>query len=97
MWADLLRRETISVADAVLGTTLNVPTLEGSASVEVPPGTQPDAVLRLKKKGLPAFGEKTRGDLYLRIRVRIPRHLTRQERELYEKLRVLGVNKGETG
>lgn len=93
MGADLLRLETIPLTDAVLGATLNVPTLDGSASVTVPPGTQPDAVLRLKEKGLPAFGQGPRGDLYLRIGVRVPEHLTRQERELYEKLRALGGNR----
>ena len=51
--ADLLRQEIISLTDAVLGTTLDVPTLEGSASVSIPPGTQPGAELRLKGKGLP--------------------------------------------
>lgn len=90
---DLLRLETVSVPDAVLGTTLNVPTLEGSASVSVPPGTQPDAVLRLKEKGLPAFGAGRRGDLYLRIGVRIPEQLTRRQRELYETLRDLGSDR----
>jgi molecular chaperone DnaJ len=74
---------------------VNVPTLEGSASVAVPPGTQPDAVLRLKGKGLPAFGEGQRGDLHLRIGVRIPDRLTHQEHELYEKLRALGAGKVE--
>ena len=95
--ADLLRVETIPVTDAVLGATLNVPTLDGSAGVIVPPGTQPDAVLRLKEKGLPAFGAGPRGDLYLRVGVRIPEHLTRQERELYAKLRALGANQEERG
>ena len=95
MGPDLLRLQTIPLTDAVLGATLNVPTLDGSASVTVPPGTQPDAVLRLKEKGLPAFGEGPRGDLYLRIGVRVPEHLTRQEHELYEKLRALVAAKVE--
>lgn len=93
--ADLMRLETISLTDAVLGTTVNAPTLEGSASVAVPPGMQPDAVLRLKGKGLPAFGEGQRGDLYLRIGVRIPECLTHQEHELYEKLRAVVAAKVE--
>lgn len=93
MGADLLREETISIADAVLGTTLDVPTLEGSARVTVPAGTQPDETLRLKAKGLPTFGGGSRGDLYLRLAVRVPRRLTRQERALYEKLRELGGSK----
>ncbi|MDD5331134.1 MAG: J domain-containing protein [Sulfuricella sp.] len=92
--ADLLRVESISLTDAVLGTTLEVPTLDGSASVTVPPGTQPDAVLRLRGKGLPLFGEKGRGDLYLRIGVHVPEHLSREERELYEQLRAIARNAG---
>lgn len=88
--ADLLRLESIALTDAVLGAKLEVPTLDGSASVSVPPGTQPDAVLRLKGKGLPVFGGGHRGDLYLRIGVRVPERLTREERELYERLRALG-------
>jgi len=92
--ADLLRQETIALTDAVLGATLEVPTLQGSASVTVPPGTQPDAVLRLKKKGLPAFGGGHHGDLYLRIGIQVPEHLSREERELYERLREIGGKKG---
>lgn len=87
---DLLRQETIPLTDAVLGATLDVPTLDGSVSVTVPAGTQPDAVLRVKGKGLPAFGGAHHGDLYLRIGVRVPERLSRQEREVYEQLRALG-------
>lgn len=87
--ADLLRLETIAVTDAVLGTTLNVPTLDGSARVVVPPGTQPDAVLRLNGKGLPRFGQDVHGDLFLRLAVQIPEHLTPKEQELYKNLREL--------
>lgn len=88
--ADLWRTETIEVADAVLGTTLEVPTLEGSATVTVPAGTQPESVLRLRAKGLPAFGGRRRGDLYLRLRVRVPDRLDPEERKLYDRLRALG-------
>jgi len=91
--ADLWRSATIPVADAVLGTELEVPTLDGTASVTVPPGTQPDALLRLKGKGLPEFGAKRHGDLYLRMRVHVPEKLSREERELYEKLRGLSGKK----
>jgi molecular chaperone DnaJ len=51
--AELWRSETIELADAVLGTELAVPTLEGHVTVKVPPGTQPGEVLRLRHKGLP--------------------------------------------
>jgi molecular chaperone DnaJ len=87
--ADLLRQETIGLTDAVLGTTLEVPTLDGSAKVTIPPSTQPGAVLRLKGKGLPEFGGGRHGELYLRIEVRIPEKLSREERELYGQLRAI--------
>lgn len=87
--ADLLRRESILLTDAVLGTTLQVPTLDGSASVTIPPGTQPGAVLRIKGKGLPEFGTGHRGELYLRIEVRVPEQLSHEERKLYEQLRTI--------
>ncbi len=88
--ADLWREETISIPDAVLGTSLTVPTLESEASVTVPPGTQPDSVLRLHGKGLPHFRGRGRGDLYLRVKVHVPERLSSRERELYDKLRSLG-------
>ena len=85
--ADLWREERIDVADAVLGTELRVPTLDGPVALKVPPGTQPDAQLRLRGKGLPRFGERGRGDLYVRLALRLPERLTREERELWERLR----------
>lgn len=85
--AHLWRTETIDVADAVLGTRISVPTLDGSVSTVIPPGTQPETVLRLRGKGLPYFGAPGRGDLNVRIRVKIPERLSRAERELYERLR----------
>jgi molecular chaperone DnaJ len=88
--ADLLRQETIGLTDAVLGQTLQVPTLDGSVSVTIPPGTQPGSVLRLKGKGLPEFGSKHFGEMYLRIEVHVPEKLSGEERELYERLRAIG-------
>jgi molecular chaperone DnaJ len=87
--ADLWREEAISIPEAVLGTTLVVPTLESDATVTVPPGTQPNAVLRLPGKGLPVFQGRGRGDLCLRLKVHVPEHPSREESELYEKLRAL--------
>jgi molecular chaperone DnaJ len=87
--SNLVRQETINLFDAVLGTTLKVPTLDGSATVTVPPGTQPGAILRLKDKGLPEFGNGGHGVMYLHIDVKVPEKLTREERELYERLREL--------
>lgn len=88
--ADLWREEILPLADAVLGTKLEVPILEGGkAEVEVPAGTQPDTVLRLRNKGLPRFGGDGKGDLYLQVKLRVPEKLSHEERELYERLRAL--------
>lgn len=92
--ADLWRAEEISVADAVLGTKLKVPTLNHPAEVTIPPGTQPDAVLRIRSKGLPIFGSKQYGNLYLRILVHIPEKLSAEEHDLYQKLRELADKHG---
>jgi molecular chaperone DnaJ len=81
--------EAVSVVDAVLGTEVEAPTLEGPTKVSIPPGTQPDTVLCLRGKGLPGFGNDRRGDFYLRVRVQVPEQLSSAERDLYERLRAL--------
>jgi molecular chaperone DnaJ len=85
---DLYRIETVDVVDAVLGTNIRVPTLDGQVTAKIDPGTQPDTVLRLRGKGLPQFGGSSRGDLYVRVEVRIPQRLSDRERHLFEELRV---------
>jgi molecular chaperone DnaJ len=87
--ADLWRVQTIDPADAVLGTELSVPTLEGAISVKIPPGAQHDERLRLRGRGLPRFGGRGRGDLYLRLEIRLPEQVSDEERKLWEKLRAL--------
>jgi molecular chaperone DnaJ len=92
--ADLWRTETVELIDAVLGTKLKVPSLEGMIDVTIPAGTQADSVLRLRGKGLPSFGGGYRGDLNLRIEVHIPERLSAKERKLYEQLRdMVGGNR----
>lgn len=85
--ADLWRIQDLPLLDAVLGTELTVPTLDGTSQVTVPAGTQPETVLRLPGNGLPHFGNGQRGDLVLRLRVVVPEQLSDAERQLYEQLR----------
>jgi molecular chaperone DnaJ len=92
--ADLWRTETVEVADAVLGTVVEVPSLDGGAMVKVPPGSQPGEILRLRGKGLPQFGGAERGDLYVSIHVHVPEKLGSEERRLYERLQTLGKKGG---
>ncbi len=82
---------TVGVTDAVLGTTLTVPTPEDSAAVKIPAGTQLDATLRLRGAGLPRFSGHGRGDLFIRVQVRVPEKLSREEKALYERLRGLAA------
>jgi len=85
--ANLWRRLAVTVADAALGTRVMVPTLDGDLEVTVPPGTQPEQVLRLKGRGLPHFGTGARGDFFLRVDVTVPERLTDEQRRLFEELR----------
>jgi molecular chaperone DnaJ len=72
---------------------LEAPTLEGSITVKIPPGTQPGAALRLRGKGLPEFGSGKYGDLFLRLQAHVPEKLSAEERKLYEQLRALKQNR----
>ncbi len=71
--------------EAVLGAKIKIPTLEGTASLSIPPGTQGGARLRLSGKGLPAKHGK-QGDIFVNIRLAIPDHPTTREKELFEQL-----------
>jgi molecular chaperone DnaJ len=84
--ADLWRSETLSIPQAVLGTQRQVPTLDGSADVRIPAGSQPGSVLRLRAKGLPHFGAGGHGDLLLRLQLEVPQTLDAEERKLYQRL-----------
>lgn len=76
----------INFADASLGTSTEVPTVEGKAKIKLVPGTQGGKVLRLKGKGLPDVNGYGRGDLLVNINVWTPKNLTKEERQMMEKL-----------
>jgi molecular chaperone DnaJ len=77
----------INVAQAALGTEIQMPTLEGPETLKIAEGTQGGAQIRLKGKGVPHVNGHGRGDLYAHIEVRIPTRLTRAQREMFEKLK----------
>ena len=83
--ADLLSDLEIAPWEAVLGTTLAVPTLEGSVTLRVPAGTQDGSQLRVRGQGLPK-GSEGRGDLYVTLAVKLPVTVTDEERVLWEAL-----------
>ena len=86
---NLFYSTVISVTDAILGTEITVPCLDGSYKVKVDPGTQSGTVMKLRGKGLPAvsgYGSGT-GDLYVKILVWIPKRLSSDERNALENMR----------
>jgi molecular chaperone DnaJ len=83
---DLITALDVAAPLAALGGTLDVSTLEGSASIELPAGTQPGDVLTLRGQGMPALRRSRRGDLRVVVNVVVPRRLNPQQRELMERL-----------
>lgn len=77
----------ITFADAALGTTVEVPTVDGKAKIKIEPGTQGGKVLRLKAKGLPRVNSYHKGDLLVNINVWTPQSLSVEERKILEKFR----------
>ena len=75
---------------AVFGGKVDVPLLEGKAEMTIPPGTQPGQEFRLGGQG-PSDDRGQRGDLIVRVLVRIPRQLPDEERRLYEQIRSAGA------
>jgi molecular chaperone DnaJ len=83
---DLVTAIDVSAPLAALGTTVEVPTIDGSVSLEIPAGTQPHATLQVKGAGMPALRGHRTGNLRVVVNVVVPRHLDREQRELFEKL-----------
>jgi curved DNA-binding protein len=85
---DLYTDVTLDLYTAVLGGQVNVPTPAGPVVLTIPPGVQPGQSIRLAGRGMPHVRTPhTFGDLYVRIKVTLPRQLDPQARELFEKLR----------
>ncbi len=77
----------VSVTQAALGASVEVPTLDGGRTkLHVPEGTQPGTLLRIRHQGFPHLGSKGRGDLHVLVRVVVPRHLTSEQKKLIEQL-----------
>ena len=83
---NLLYEHYISLPEAALGTTIEIPTVEGKAKVKIEPGTQGGKVLRLRGKGLPEVNGYNKGDLLVNVNVWTPRSLTSEEKKILEKL-----------
>jgi len=84
---DLHTEHSIDVYTAVLGGEITVPTLSGNVVLTIPPGTQPGQSMRLSGRGMPSLkSPQNFGDLFVHIKVKIPRNLTSRQKELFQEL-----------
>ena len=89
---DLVTYREIKLTDALLGTTISVPTLEEKQyHLKIPPGIKNGTRMRLAGHGLPSMKGSKRGDLYVGLQIQIPKHLTTEQRALVEKLAETGL------
>lgn len=86
---DIYTELTISFPDAALGCTVEVPTVYGSVDLKIPEGTNDQQKLRIKGKGMKELRGSNMGDQYVVVHVKAPTKLSKEEKELYEKLRNL--------
>lgn len=83
---DILLNLDINIAQATLGADVDVPTVDGTAILTIPSGTQPGKILRMRGKGVPHLRSDRRGDQLVVLNVEIPKKLKNEQREIFEKL-----------
>jgi curved DNA-binding protein len=83
---DLIVEKEIKFSEAMLGTTIDVPTLEGMKKVKIPPGTQSHTKMRLKGVGIPHFQRESRGDEYVKLIIRTPKRVSEKGKSLIQEL-----------
>lgn len=83
---NLLYNLYISFPEAVLGTSVDVPTISGKAKINVEPGTQPGRILRLKNKGIPSLQGDSQGDQLINVNIWTPQNVSKEEKEMLEKM-----------
>jgi curved DNA-binding protein len=89
--ADIYIDQEINFSQASLGTTIEVPTLNGVKKVKIPAGASGNTKLRLKGEGMPHLQGRGKGDAYVRIVIKVPKKLTSKQRELVEGLAKEGL------
>ncbi|HRH45252.1 MAG TPA: molecular chaperone DnaJ [Pyrinomonadaceae bacterium] len=84
--ANLYSSAPISFSQAALGAEIKVKTLDGEQDLKIPQGTQTGTVFRLKEQGMPILGGRGKGDLFVAVTLVTPKHLTKEQRQLFEQL-----------
>jgi molecular chaperone DnaJ len=77
----------LNFADAALGTSVQVPTINGQAKIKIEPGTQAGKILRLRGKGLPSVNAYGKGDQLINVNVWTPKNLSKEEKSTLQKLK----------
>jgi len=93
---DVSYKMDISFAEAALGATVEVPTLDGKVKYEIPEGTQPGTVFRFKGKGIPYLKRSGRGDQYVMVNITVPKHLSAKQKELLKEFAGMTNAKGKS-
>jgi curved DNA-binding protein len=89
---DLYLNRELKLSEAILGTTISVPTIDDKQlSLKIPAGTKHGTKMRLSGHGLPSMKGNKKGDLFVRIQVSIPKHLTAEQRKYVEELAATGL------
>jgi molecular chaperone DnaJ len=91
--ADLLIDQEISFPDAAMGAEIEVPTLFGAAKLSIPQGTQPGTDFKLKGAGLDRIDSRGKGDLFVRVHLKVPKKLSTEQKELLKKFSELDTQK----
>jgi molecular chaperone DnaJ len=94
---NLYGKVSISFLQAILGDHLEVPTLDSTKTIEIEPGTQPGAVVRLEGEGIPSLRGHGRGDLFIEVEVKIPKEITPRQSELLKEFNGAGKPNDEEG
>jgi molecular chaperone DnaJ len=93
---DLGSEISINMVQAALGTSIEVPTLDGTAVLKIPEGTQSGSIFRLRGKGMPRLRGNGRGDLHVQVAVKTPTRLTSEQKELLRQLgKTMGLESAE--
>jgi len=88
---DIFYDAEIKFSQAVLGDKIDVSTLEGDLKLKIPAGTEAGQLFRLKGKGMPSLNGYGNGDEYVKIKIKVPKKLSRKEEELIDKLKEEGL------
>ena len=89
---DLYINRELKLTEALLGTTVSVPTIDDKQlSLKIPPGTKPGTKMRLSGHGLPDMKDNKKGDLYVRIQLKIPQGLNEEQKKVVDQLVAVGL------